>query len=159
MAFKICSFSGHRQIYKIHSDSLPAVLSETVDSLIRSGVSVFQSGGAMGFDLLAAKTVLEKKSEHPEIQLRMLLPCRDQAARWPEKTRQEYESIVSLADEVSYVTDTYDKFCMQRRNFALVDSADILLCYLIRSFGGTMHTVNYAYDKNLQIINLASLLK
>ena len=159
MADKICSFSGHRQIYKIHSDSLPLILSETVETLINSGVSVFQSGGAMGFDLLAARTVLEKKTKHPGIQLRMLLPCRDQASRWAGKIRQEYETILSLADEVSYISEAYDKFCMQKRNRALVDSADILLCYLIRSFGGTMHTVNYAYDKNLQIVNLASLLK
>ncbi len=158
MTDKICSFSGHRQIYKIHATSLPRLLSDTVDTLINSGVTRFQSGGAMGFDLLAAKTVLKKREENPDIRLHMLLPCRDQTARWPEKLRREYAGILDVADEVTYLSESYDKLCMQKRNRALVDSADILLCYLMRSFGGTMHTVNYAYDKNLQIINLATLL-
>ncbi len=158
MAGKICSFSGHRQIYKIHTTSLPKLLADTVDTLIESGVFLFQSGGAMGFDLLAARVVLAAREKNPSVRLHMLLPCRDQTQHWPKKLRLEYESILSLADEVTYISDSYNEFCMHKRNHALVESADILLCYLMRSFGGTMHTVNYAYDKGLQIINLAALL-
>ena len=98
-------------------------------------------------------------AKNPDIRLKMILPCRDQAARWPKKFQRAYENIISSADEVLYLGETYDQFCMQRRNRHLVDSADILMCYLTRSFGGTMSTVNYAYDKELRIINLATLLK
>lgn len=159
MEGKVCSFSGHRQISKSHTETLPILLSDTVDTLIDSGVKTFQSGGALGFDLLAAGLVLVKRAKNPDIRLKMVLPCRDQAARWPKKFQRAYENIISSADEVLYLGETYDQFCMQRRNRHLVDSADILLCYLTRSFGGTMSTVNYAYDKELQIINLATLLK
>lgn len=155
---KICSFSGHRQISKIHSTALPELLSDTIDTLITSGVRTFRSGGALGFDLLAAACVLAKRKDNPDIRLHMILPCRDQSARWAEKFRRAYDNILDAADEVTYLAEQYDAFCMQRRNIALVDGADILLCYLTRSFGGTMSTVNYAYDQNVKIINLATLL-
>jgi len=155
---KICSFSGHRQIAKLHKTTLPQLLSETLDTLIASGVRTFRSGGALGFDLLAASAVLTKRAKGADIRLHMLLPCRNQAARWPDKFRRAYENILCAADEVTYISESYDAFCMQRRNRALVDGADILLCYLTRSFGGTMNTANYAYDKSVQIINLATLL-
>ncbi len=154
----ICSFSGHRQILKVHKSALPELLSTTIDGLISSGVRIFRSGGAMGFDLLAASLILAKRAKNPDIQLHMLLPCRNQDARWPEKFRRAYSNIVSSADSVIYLSENYDSLCMQRRNRALVDGADILLCYLTRTFGGTMNTVSYAYDKELRIINLATLL-
>ena len=154
----ICSFSGHRQISKLHTESLPALLSDTIDALIESGVRTFRSGGALGFDLLAAGMVLAKRAKNHDIKLHMILPCRDQSARWPAKFRRAYDNIVSSADDVIYLSEKYDSLCMQRRNRALVDDADILLCYLTRSFGGTMNTVSYAYDQNIKIINLATLL-
>ena len=154
----ICSFSGHRQIAKLHVETLPVLLSDTIDGLIDSGIRTFRSGGALGFDLLAAGMVLAKRAKNPDIKLQMILPCRDQSARWPAKFIRAYDNIVSSADDVIYLSEKYDSLCMQRRNRALVDGADILLCYLTRSFGGTMSTVSYAYDKDLKIINLATLL-
>ena len=153
-----CSFSGHRQIYRIHKETLPALLSKTIDDLIASGVSTFCSGGAMGFDLLAARCVLEKRESGANISLRMILPCRNQTSRWPAANRAEHERIISLADEVLYITDKYDQFCMHLRNRALVDTADILLCYLSRPNSGTAYTVNYAGRKDVNIVNLFELL-
>ena len=155
---KICSFSGHRQISKIHVAALPELLSETIDELIASGVRTFRSGGALGFDMLAAGCVLAKKRSNQDIRLHMILPCRNQSERWAEKFKRAYNNILSAADEVTFLADQYDALCMQRRNLALVEGADILLCYLTRSFGGTMSTVNHAYDQNVKIINLATLL-
>ena len=63
-----------------------------------------------------------------------------------------------LVDLGVMTSEQYDSLCMQRRNVALVEGSDILLCYLTRSFGGTMSTVSHAYDRNLKIINLATLL-
>ena len=154
----VCAFSGHRQILKIHATALPELLSDTIDTLITSGVRTFRSGGALGFDLLAAGCVLAKKRDNPDIRLHMILPCRGQSARWAEKFKRAYNNILAAADEVTYISEQYDSFCMQRRNLALVDGADILLCYLTRSFGGTMSTVSHAYDSNVKIINLATLL-
>lgn len=154
----VCAFSGHRQIYTIHADTLPALLSETVDTLIASGVTRFCSGGAMGFDLVAAELILEKKQNGANITLSMILPCRDQANRWPAATRRRYDAVLQNADEVVYISESYDQFCMHLRNRRLVDESDILLCYLVREASGTAFTRNYAIDRDRKIINLADLL-
>lgn len=154
-----CSFSGHRQIYRIHQETLPEKLSHTIDILINSGITRFISGGAMGFDLMAAECVLKKRAEHPEIKLSMILPCRDQASRWPSAIRRKYEAILSAADDVTYTSEKYDAFCMHTRNRALVDNSDVLVCYLVRMASGTAYTKNYAEEKGLGIINLADLME
>ena len=88
----------------------------------------------------------------------MFLPCRDQASHWSATQRRAYNNILSAADELIYISDTYDRFCMHKRNRALCDNADILLCYLTRKNSGTAYTANYAEEKNLRIVNLFDLL-
>lgn len=158
MSNSVCSFSGHRQIYRIHSEALPQRLSELIDTLIEAGVVRFCSGGATGFDLLAAELVLKKRNEGKKVSLSMILPCRDQSLFWPAELRAQYNHILSGANEVEYITDKYNQFCMHQRNRRLVDEADILLCYLMREAGGTAYTRNYAAEKKKKVINIADLL-
>ena len=154
----VCSFSGHRMINISHSKTLSACLSEVIDDLISSGINRFCSGGALGFDILAAELVLKKRDEGADISLSMILPCRDQASRWSASARRTYESILARADEVIYIADTYNQFCMHLRNRRLVTECDILLCYLTRQASGTAYTKNFAEDMDKKIINIADLL-
>lgn len=52
---------------------------KTLRHLIDHGYIHFCSGGAKGFDLLAARTVLNLKAEFPALSLHMILPFRRQA--------------------------------------------------------------------------------
>lgn len=153
-----CSFSGHRSIYRIHTDTLLPKLSETLDTLIDAGYTHFCSGGARGFDLLAAHEVLKKRDAGHKITLTMLLPCRDQVRNWPKVYRELHAYVLKKADEVIYVNEKYDQFCMHARNRRLVDDGDILLCYMMHKSSGTGYTYNYACDRNVKILNLADLL-
>ena len=159
MRDKVCAFSGHRRIYHIHSETLPQKLSYVIDTLTASGVTHFLSGGAQGFDLLAAEYVLGKRKTNPDIKLSMYLPCRSQSDRWPAEIRRQYEAVIGSADEVFYTSDKYDMFCMHKRNRALVDNSDILVCYLFRDSGGTAYTKNYAEEKGRKIINIPDLIE
>ena len=159
MGDRVCAFSGHRQIYRIHSESLPKKLDDVIDALIGAGITHFLSGGAYGFDLLAARCVLKKRVHNPDIKLSMYLPCRGQSSGWSAKARREYESILASADEVFFTSEKYDAFCMHARNRALVDNSDILVCYLMRDSGGTAYTKNYAEEKGKKIINLPDLME
>ena len=38
----------------------------------------YGAGGALGFDTLAAQTVLDMKKEYPQLRLILVLPCEDQ---------------------------------------------------------------------------------
>lgn len=53
----------------------------------------FGAGGALGFDTLAAQTVLELKKKYPDIRLILVLPCLSQTRNWKAANISEYERI------------------------------------------------------------------
>ena len=60
---------------------------------IEQGYRYFGTGGALGFDTLAAQTVLELKNKYPEIKLILVLPCENQTQGWERADIEEYERI------------------------------------------------------------------
>lgn len=154
----ICCFTGHRNICGEHVSRLADVLGRTVDNLISAGVTVFRTGGAVGFDTVAALTVIEKKKTNGDIRLQLMLPCKNQTDRWSEKIVRAYEYVKQNADEVIYTADRYYKGCMLYRDRRLVDGADFCVAYCMRSHGGTAYTLNYAKQSGLKTVNIALLL-
>ncbi len=116
---------------------------------------MFLSGGALGFDTLAAQAVLVLRNSHPDVTLVLALPCRSQADRWCRADQEMYQMLLREADRVIYVSEEYFPGCMQKRNRFLVDHADTCLCFLRSCRGGTWNTVSYAYDSGRNIQNLA----
>ena len=152
---KTCCFTGHR---KIALGDIPAVrrkLKKTLIQCIKRGYLYFGAGGALGFDTIAAQTVLELKKKYPEIKLILVLPCKTQTRGWKEKDVAEYERIMEKADKVKYTSENYSLDCFFRRNRHLVDFSSLCICYLTKNNGGTLYTVNYAEKRGLEIINLA----
>lgn len=155
MKEKTCCFTGHR---KIPSESLPAIsrkLKETLIFYIENGYRYFGAGGALGFDTLAAQTVLLLKQRYPWIKLILVLPCKDQAKRRSVQEIEEYERIKSSADKVVYISEHYYSGCMHKRNRHLVDNSSLCVCYLTERTGGAAYTVEYAAKNNLTVINVA----
>lgn len=150
---KSCCFTGHRSL-PADTAPLKAHLRETLVSLIEQGVCYFAAGGALGFDTLAAQTVLELKNGYPHIRLILVLPCKDQTCGWPAADVAEYERILSLADKTVWLSERYYKGCMHARNRRLVDNAGVCVCYRRRPFGGTAYTVDYAKQQKLAIYEL-----
>ncbi len=148
-------FTGHRVIA---ADKAPVIASRLYDSLkelIGEGFSEFAAGGALGFDTLAAKTVLALKREFPNIKLTLILPCPEQTKGWKAADIDTYGHILKAADEVIYTADEYSIGCMHKRNRRLVDESSVCVCYLTSERGGTAYTVKYARENGLRIINLA----
>ena len=150
----IACFTGHRELPAEEIADIRTRLRESVKELIRRGVYEFRAGGALGFDTLAALTVLELKEEYPEIRLALLLPCRDQDRGWSRENRLRYREIIERADEVQVLAEHYYRGCMHVRNKALVDGSDYCIAFLRGMSGGTKATVAYAEKQNTQIINL-----
>ena len=130
-------------------------LKETLEALIDNGYCYFGAGGALGFDTIAAQTVLGLKKKHPEIKLILVLPCKNQTRGWEEKDVSVYESIIEQADKVVYTQEHYDRGCMFKRNRHLVDNSSVCVAYLTEEKGGTAYTVNYANQKGVKVINIA----
>lgn len=148
-------FTGHRDIPSLHLLPLKRKLKKTVEDLINQGYCYFGAGGALGFDTLAAQTVLDLRKTHSRVKLILVLPCKSQADRWTDRDKKVYESIKVLADKVVYTSEEYTKGCMFKRNRHLVDHSSVCVCYLDKDSGGTAYTVRYAVSKGLDIINLA----
>ena len=109
----------------------------------------------MGFDTLAAQTVLELKKDYPHIKLILVFPCLNQTRGWNEKDIAVYEAIKEKADKVVYTSEHYFNGCMQKRNRHLVDCSSLFICYLKECSGGTLYTVNYAKTSGVTVLNIA----
>ena len=126
--------------------------------LIENGYCYFGAGGALGFDTVAAQTVLHLKEKYPHVKLILVLPCVDQAKSWSYEDKVVYEDIKQKADKVVYTSKEYTRGCMHKRNRHLVDNSSACICYLTENKGGTFYTVNYANSKQLKIVNIAELI-
>lgn len=155
MKSKTCCFSGHRKIPSTLISDIYIETEKAIETLIKEGYCYFGSGGALGFDTIAAISVIKLRKKYPFIRLILVLPCLSQTRNWMLEDKKTYEKIKKSADKVVYVSKQYTKDCMFRRNRHLVDNSSVCICYLTDQSGGTAYTVNYAEEKGLRIINIA----
>ena len=124
--------------------------------MINKGVIYFGTGGALGFDTMAAQAVLELRNIYPKIKLILVLPCKTQTRGWSKHNKEVYENIKMACDKCVYISDEYTFDCMHKRNRHLVNYSNYCICYLTDySHGGTAYTIEYAKKNGLTIINLA----
>ena len=114
----------------------------------------FISGGAVGFEHIAASLIVAKKELGKNVRLIFALPCKNQDASWNEKQRTLYQNLLNEADEVTYISEKYDPFCMKRKNKYMVDHSAYCICAMLRENSGTGQTVRLARKKGLHIINV-----
>lgn len=154
MRKQTCCFTGHRMIPSDHLPELAQNLESVLHRLIADGICYFGAGGALGFDTLAADTVLRLRKQYPQIRLILVLPCRSQTRNWRQTDIEHYEAIKSQADKTVYISDVYTPDCMHRRNRHLIDNSSVCVAYCTRSTGGSAYTVNYARQKGVRVILL-----
>ena len=151
---KICCFTGHRKIEYAFLDGTRAVPEHCVEHLVGRGYDEFRSGGALGFDLLAALAVLKVKKKYPHIKLVLMLPCRDQDKYWKDHEKEVYEYVKRHADEISYLQERYSTGVMHRRNRRLVDGSHACVAYMKTRGGGTSYTCDYAEERGVRVFNI-----
>lgn len=149
-------FAGHRVIRTTDRPVMGKRLHEAIDLCIENGICWFLCGGALGFDTIAAQTVLElRDSKYPYIRLCLALPCSDQTSRWGAADVFIYESIKRQADKVIYTSEgRYYDGCMAVRNRHMVDFSHIVVYYQYKAWGGTAGTVKYAREKGKLLLNV-----
>lgn len=157
MREKTCCFTGHRQLPEEQKPDIAAGLENTIVSLIHSGYLYFGAGGALGFDTLAAQTVLRLRKSYPQIKLILVLPCVSQADKWAPEDVRTYQEIMKQADKVVYTSLGYTTGCMFKRNRHLVDHSSACICYLAKRSSGTAYTVKYAQKCGLKVFNIVEV--
>ena len=154
-----CCFTGHRDIPRDEYMTTAELLSRCAERLILAGFNRFICGGALGFDTVAAVSVINLREKYPDICLFMALPCPDQDIKWMQKDRIFYRKILERADETVVLSDSYTKGCMMRRNRYMVDNSSVCICYVNKNSGGSFYTMNYAVNSGLRVINIADMTK
>ena len=156
------AFTGHRpEALPFGENELSAasvrmkamILTEIMDCAAK-GCNVFLQGGARGGDLIFAEQVLiVKATEYPDIQLITVVPHEGQANSWSEAWRDRYFRVLELSTDVITLSSRYTRDCYHVRNRYLVDNADKLLAlYNGGATGGTAYTVQYARQKNKEVV-------
>ena len=124
-----------------------ALLSEIQRLYAEKGVTEFYTGGARGFDTMAAGSRLEKIREALPVRLHLILPCKGQSDRWHFAEKRRYRETLKQADTAEFLFEQYTPDCMLRRDDAMVARSGYCVCYLrdpAAKRGGTAYTVRRA---------------
>lgn len=157
---RTCFFTGHRKLPADKQEKIRQSIKNNIEKLIISyDVKNFISGGALGFDTMAAEAVTELKKSYPHIKLYMYIPCRNQDVLWSQDNKKKYADILLVSDEVIYVSDkSYCKDCMHKRNLKMIEDAFFCIAFCINSRSGTGFTVRNAKESGKQVFNIADEL-
>ena len=136
----VVTFFGHAEIHD--AETIKAELCKTVEKLTIEGANEFLLGGYGNFDLLAAKVVYEAKKIRPDIRSFLVIPYPD--ARYD----------VSLYDGTVYpsLENVPKKLAISKRNEWMADSADVVVSYVVHSWGGAAAALKYCLRKKKRII-------
>ena len=151
-------FTGHRDLSAYSASKISSILEKELCKLIKDGYCYFGSGGALGFDTIAALTVIHLRENYPHIKLILVLPHEAQAKCWSYEDQEIYENIKRNANKIVYTAKDYYRGCMHKRNRHLVDYSSVCICFLSKQTGGTAYTVDYARKKGCKITNIVDLL-
>ena len=75
-------------------------LREALEYLIGQGYTDFMSGGALGFDQMAAQIELSLREKYPWIRLIMVIPFDGQADKCSREQRGRWLEIIEASDKV-----------------------------------------------------------
>ena len=159
---KTCFFTGNRP-YKLpwganETDNrcveIKDKLKVTIQSLYDDGIRLFVCGMAQGGDTYFAEAVLELKSKRFDVTLECALPCPGQADKWNERDKERHRGLLEKADFITYVSDSFSKYCFFVRNRYMLDKSSVCIALDYGISGGTTSTVAQAKRKNAKIILL-----
>ncbi len=149
-----CFFTGHRDIPEKDYNHIKENTLCNIKQLYYKGYRNFICGGAVGFDQLAAETVLQLKSEFDDIKLYLVLPCEDQDKYFTTTQKEAYVKVRELADGVHTLYPKYVRGCMHTRNRTMANNSSACIAYIVKDVGGTAYTVNYAEKIGIDIFKI-----
>lgn len=151
-------FTGHRNIPVTIQEKLRLLLEQQIEALIYQGYQRFITGGALGFDTMAAIMVLRLRQTHSQIELHLAIPCSWQTRGWRAEDVRIYKMIRDRADRQIETFQPGDSYPMQTRNRYMIDNSDLCVAYQTNRRGGTAYTTRYAATRGVNVINLAKYL-
>ena len=156
MRTKTCCFTGHRDVPATDVQAIIRNIEQKVRELVTAGYLYFGVGGAIGFDTIAAKTLIRlRQQEFPQIKVILVCPFDGFTSCWSVDQQRTYDDLLPCYDKVVIGTEKPCKEAYLSRDRHLVDWSSYCVCYLTKGSGGTAYTVDYAKKRGLQIHNVA----
>ena len=135
---KSCFLIGHRET---SSEIMPALKAAIEQHIVEYGVTEFVVGHYGGFDRMAARAVIDAKTQHPEITLSMLIPYH------PAERPVE----LPLGFDNTFYPPGMEKvprrLAIVRANRYAVDHVDHLIAYVWHSGSNARELVEYARNR------------
>ena len=146
----IITFCGHSNC--LFCDEEKEKLKQLLIKEIRKNPTCkFYLGGYGDFDSLCLRTLRELKKEFQDIELIFITPYLDKNYSKLEFAKYHYDDVIFPPLE-----SVPRKFAILKRNEWMVEEADLVIAYVMYSWGGAAKTLEYANRKKNQIINLAT---
>lgn len=139
------TFCGHSQVS--NSGAVMKWLRIVTQELIEQGAKVFYLGGYGEFDSLAASVLREKKKLYPQIELILVLPYLNTS-----RDTLGYDSTIYPPLE-----SVPPRYAISKRNQWMVEASDVVVAYVLHSWGGAAITLQYARRKKKQLILYESM--
>lgn len=158
-----CCFTGYRPQkfpFKLKRgdegfEQFENALFEQVLKLAEENCRVFYCGMAMGFDMIAAETVLAVKNAFSEpLKLICVLPFEAQGDSFSGGWKERFYCVLERADEIKILSKDYFSGCYQKRNKFMVDNSDYVITWYDGKKGGTRNTIDYALKRGRQVFNI-----
>ncbi len=113
-------------------------------------------GGRGDFDELCATACRELKKERGDIELIYVTPY----ISLSEQSKIRYNEEQGLYDSSIYppIESTPPRFAISKRNEWMILNSDLVIAYVIRSYGGAYKSLQVAKKRNKRIINICSLI-
>ena len=135
------TFCGHAQISQ--REEIEKWLYTVTQDLIEQGATTFYLGGYGAFDSLAASVLRTQKKQYPQIELILVLAYLNTG-----RDTSGYDSTVYPPLET-----VPRRFAISHRNRWMVESADVVVAYVLHDWGGAATTLRCAKQKKKQIIS------
>lgn len=163
MSELVCCFTGHRNQklpwgFTESGERFNAVKQQAehqIDKAIEDGFTTFICGMALGFDMLCAEIVLDRKDklrESKPIKFICAIPCENQDKFWNEKQQKRYKYLMDRADMVYFASKTYNPYCTEKRNRFMVDNSSRVIALFGGCDGGTKNTLEYAFKAGKDVV-------
>lgn len=147
----VISFIGHRSLHSRNTllESIRKTITENADF---NDEVVFLVGGYGDFDSLCAYVCSLIKKERKNCKIVFVTPYITVAQQ--EKIRGWIE--LGIYDSVIYppLENVPPRFAIVKRNEWMIEQSDLIIAYVVRSFGGAYQSLNYARRKKKQIVQL-----
>lgn len=158
-------FTGHRpsSLPWKYNESAPSCIAfkkdlyTMLEKAIQNGWTSFISGLAIGYDTIAAETVLELKKKYKDVKIYGAIPHPGQEAKWTDDAKARYKKLLKKLDDYVICSESYDgPETMYKRNQFIVDNSSVIVALWNGSpRSGTANTVNYAkkQGRKVRVIN------